>query len=160
MSRRTPAAWEGVYFADLKDIVDLTTPGPNGYDTEEWRYTLVLRVWLRIFPFLRRRETPGPFIKSQTETHLYRRPSTWLSDFFNSMTSLTTNPIPGFFGQYCAVVPKADHSGFIAVGVTPGQAWANAKIALALQSDQLRELHEIIRLSEEQYRTATTFSEA
>jgi len=40
---RTSAAWEGVYFAHLKDIVDLTTPGPNGYNTEEWRYFLVLR---------------------------------------------------------------------------------------------------------------------
>jgi hypothetical protein len=40
---RTSAVWEGVYFAHLKDIVDLTTPGPNGYNTEEWRYILVLR---------------------------------------------------------------------------------------------------------------------
>jgi hypothetical protein len=40
---RARAPWEGVYFAHKKDIVDLTTPGPNGYDTEEWRYYLVLR---------------------------------------------------------------------------------------------------------------------
>jgi hypothetical protein len=37
------------------------------------------------------------------------------------MTSLTTKPIPGFFGQYCAVIPKADPGNFIAVGITPGQ---------------------------------------
>jgi hypothetical protein len=40
---RARAAWEGVYFAHKKDIVDLTTPGPNGYNTKEWRYWLILR---------------------------------------------------------------------------------------------------------------------
>jgi hypothetical protein len=34
---------------------------------------------------------------------------------------LTTNRISGFFGEFSAVVPKADHSRFIAVGITPGQ---------------------------------------
>jgi hypothetical protein len=48
------------------------------------------------------------------------------------MTDLATNPIPGFFGKYCAVVPKSDRSTFIAVG----DAWATAKIALSLDSNQ------------------------
>jgi hypothetical protein len=37
------------------------------------------------------------------------------------MVHLTTNRIPGFFGEFSAVVPKADHSRFIAVGITPDQ---------------------------------------
>jgi hypothetical protein len=70
------------------------------------------------------------------------------------MPSLTTNPIPGFFGQYCAVVPKADPSTFIAVGITPGDAWANGRETLRLAATQLREGYEIIRISEDQYRSA------
>ena len=37
------ATWEGTYFADAHDITDLTTPGPNGYNTMEWRYYITLR---------------------------------------------------------------------------------------------------------------------
>jgi hypothetical protein len=70
------------------------------------------------------------------------------------MATLTTNPIPGFFGQYGAVVPKTKTASFVAVGITPGQAWANAKIALSVDSNQLQQFHEIIRISEKQYRTA------
>jgi hypothetical protein len=55
------------------------------------------------------------------------------------MPDLTANLIPGFFGEYCAVVPKTDPASFVAVGITPGQAWASAKIALSLESDQLQE---------------------
>jgi hypothetical protein len=55
------------------------------------------------------------------------------------MARLTTNPIPGFFSEYCVVVPKADSATFVAVGITQVQAWANAKIALSLDSNQLQE---------------------
>ena len=74
------------------------------------------------------------------------------------MVSLTTNPIPGFFGEYCAVVPRGDHATFVAVGITPGQAWANAKIALSLDSNRLQAFHEIIRISEQRYRAAVASS--
>jgi hypothetical protein len=70
------------------------------------------------------------------------------------MPSLTTNPIPGFFGEYCAVVPKSNPAQPIAVGITPGDAWANGKIALSLDSSQLRVGYDIIRISQEQYRAA------
>ena len=68
------------------------------------------------------------------------------------MPSLTTNPIPGFFGQYCAVVPKADPSTFIAVGITPGDAWATARDKLGVDGKQLEAGYEIVRISEEQFR--------
>lgn len=55
-------------------------------------------------------------------------------------------PVAGFFGEYCAET-KTDLATFIAVGVTPGQAWANAKIALALESSQMREDYQIGRIS-------------
>jgi hypothetical protein len=63
------------------------------------------------------------------------------------MPSLTTNPIPGFFGEHCAVVPKSNPAQPIAVGITPGDAWANGKIALSLDSSQLRVGYDIIRIS-------------
>jgi hypothetical protein len=66
------------------------------------------------------------------------------------MPSLTTNPIPGFFVEYCSVVPKSNPAHPIAVGITPGDAWANGKIALSLDSSQLRVGYDIIRISEEQ----------
>ena len=70
------------------------------------------------------------------------------------MPSLTTNPIRGFFGEYCAVVPKSDRAHPIAVGITPGDAWANGKIALSLDSSQLRVGYDVIRISEDQYLAA------
>ena len=41
-TRSASAAWEGVYFAHKKDLT-LDGGGPNGPNTIEWRYTLVLR---------------------------------------------------------------------------------------------------------------------
>ena len=63
-------------------------------------------------------------------------------------------PNPRFFGEYCAVVPKSNPAHPIAVGITPGDAWANAKIALSLDGRQLCVGYDIIRISEEQYRAA------
>lgn len=59
------------------------------------------------------------------------------------MPDLTTNPIPGFFGEYCAVVPKADPASFIAVGITPGDAWATARDKLGIDGKQLEAGYEI-----------------
>jgi hypothetical protein len=72
----------------------------------------------------------------------------------SGMPSLTTNPIPGFFGEYCAVIPKTIPANLIAVGINPGQAWANVKIALALESSQMQNGYQIIRISEEEYQAA------
>jgi hypothetical protein len=43
----------------------------------------------------------------------------------------------------------------VAVGITPGDAWANGKIALSLDSSQLRVGYDIIRISEDQCRAAS-----
>jgi hypothetical protein len=53
------------------------------------------------------------------------------TDLVFSMVTLTTNPIPGFFGQYCAVVPRTDPANFIAVGITPGQTSPGHGIAVS-----------------------------
>lgn len=70
------------------------------------------------------------------------------------MVSLTTNPIPGFFGEYCAVVQKADPASLIAVGITPGDAWATARDKLGIDGKQMATGYEIVRISKEQYRTS------
>jgi hypothetical protein len=62
------------------------------------------------------------------------------------------NPVTGFFGEYCAVVPKTDRASFIAVGITPGDARATARDKLGIAGRQLEAGYEIIRISEEHNR--------
>ena len=63
-----------------------------------------------------------------------------------------TNPVPGFFGEYCAVLAKADRASFLAVWIIPGDAWATARDKLGIDGKQLATDYEIVSISEEECR--------
>jgi hypothetical protein len=81
---------------------------------------------------------------------LHRNASTEV--YATRMPDLTTKPIPGLFGEYFAVVAKADPASFIAVGITPAYAWATARDKLGIDGKQLEAGYEIVRISEDQFR--------
>ena len=68
------------------------------------------------------------------------------------MPDLTTNSVPGFFDEYCAIASKESPANFIAVGLTPGGAHADGKEALGIDSKAFEAGYQIVRSFEEQYR--------